>query len=32
MKVHEERHKLGVLITPHLRLPHGAQTDIVLAD
>lgn len=25
MKVHEERHKLGVLVTPHLRLPHGAH-------
>ena len=25
MKVHEERHKLGVLVTSHLRLPHGAH-------
>ena len=25
MKVHEKRHKLGVLITSHLRLPHGAH-------
>ena len=25
MKVHEERHQLGVLVTPHLRLPHGAH-------